>query len=181
MYKANDNNKLAFALVGLFFGMLLLAFASVPIYKIFCKATGTGGTTQRVQYSSKTVGTRNIKVKFDSNINDDLPWEFKTEQSDITVKTGQNALIFYSAKNLSDKPVIGTAVYNVTPHKAAIYFNKIQCFCFEEQLLKPGEKMAMPVSFFIDPELEQDKNLKDLTEITLSYSFFKVRELNANE
>ncbi len=173
MSESKDHYNLALALVAIVLGMSLLAYASVPIYSLFCKITGYGGTTQTTQEFSITKGLRKLTVKFDSNISPNLPWEFKPNQKSIDIITGENALVFYHAKNLSEKPVVGTAIYNVTPYKAAIYFYKIQCFCFNEQLLQPYEELLMPVSFFIDSKFDQDKDLKDITEITLSYTFFK--------
>jgi cytochrome c oxidase assembly protein subunit 11 len=167
-----DNIKLALSLAMLIVGMLLLTYASVPLYNIFCKLTGYGGTTQQAKIVSHTRGVKKIKVTFDSNIDSFLPWIFKPEQKSVELTVGENALIFYSATNLSNQPTMGTAVYNVTPHKAGLYFNKIQCFCFEEQLLQPNQSIMMPVSFFIDPEIEKDKDLENLQEITLSYTFY---------
>jgi cytochrome c oxidase assembly protein subunit 11 len=172
----NDNKRLAFAIGSLIIGMVALTYAFVPLYSIFCKLTGLGGTLKQTRVSADRKGSRIIKVRFDANIDKNLPWEFKPLQQEVEVRTGENVLVFYSAKNNSDKAIIGTAVYNVTPHKAAIYFNKIECFCFEEQLLKPGQRMSMPVTFFIDPDIEEEANLKDVKTITLSYSFFKVKE-----
>ncbi len=154
----------------------MLTFAAVPIYNLFCKVTGYGGTTKYTSIASTRVGTKMMKVRFDANVANDLPWSFKSEQNEVTIRVGENNLVFYSAENKTDKPIIGTAIYNVTPHKAGAYFNKIQCFCFEEQLLKPNQKMIMPVSFFIDPAIEDDKNLQDVDTITLSYTFYPIRE-----
>ena len=173
----NQKNKnLALAVIAVFLGMTALSFASVPIYNIFCKVTGFAGTTQVAAKSSTYTGTRNINVKFDSNIDSKLNWKFIAKQDSIKVKTGQNAIAFYYAENKSNNDIIGTSVYNVTPHIAAKYFHKIQCFCFTEQLLKSGQKMLMPVTFYIDPEIEKDYLLKDLDEITLSYTFYLVKE-----
>ncbi|MBP9791978.1 MAG: cytochrome c oxidase assembly protein [Rickettsiales bacterium] len=170
----NANNKnLALSLAAIIVGMTLLTFASVPLYSLFCKLTGYGGTTQEAQKISYTKGTRKIKVNFDANVSPELNWFFIAKQKSVTVTTGENTLIFYTAANLENKPIIGTAIYNVTPYKAAVYFNKIQCFCFNEQLLKAKENSNLPVSFFIDPEFDKDPELKDLNEITLSYTFFK--------
>jgi len=154
----------------------MLTIASVPIYKVFCKLTGYGGTTQVAQDVTSNQGNRILRVRFDSNIDQSLPWKFFAKQNEITIKTGQNAIAFYYAENISDQPIIGTAVYNVTPHLAAQYFTKIECFCFQEQLLNPGQKVLMPVTFFVDPKIEDDPELKDLDTITLSYSFYKVSE-----
>lgn len=173
MSNRKDNKNLAFSLAAIIVGMTLLTFASVPIYSLFCKLTGYAGTTQKAQKISYIKGTRKIKVNFDANVSPELNWFFAPNQRSITVTTGENTLIFYNAANLENKPVIGTAIYNITPYKAAIYFNKIQCFCFDEQLLQAKEKAIFPVSFFIDPEFDKDPELKDLNEITLSYTFFK--------
>ena len=172
--KKTDNTKLALSLAMLVVGMALLAYASVPLYSIFCKLTGYGGTIQRAQTTSSTKGTKKIRVVFDANTHQDLPWSFKPEQKSVDVFIGENALVFYSAQNLSDTPIIGTAVYNVTPHRAGLYFNKIQCFCFEEQLLEAKQHIMMPVSFFIDPAIEKDGDLENIREITLSYTFYRV-------
>jgi cytochrome c oxidase assembly protein subunit 11 len=169
-------NKIALSIILLIIGMVMLTFASVPLYNLFCKVTGYGGTTQYSAKASTRVGTKQLKVRFDANVDGALPWVFKSEQNEVTITVGQNNLVFYTAENKTDKPIIGTAVYNVTPHKAAKYFNKIQCFCFEEQLLKSRQKMIMPVSFFIDPEMENDINLQDVDTITLSYTFYEVKE-----
>lgn len=159
--------------------MILLSFAAVPIYSLFCKATGFGGTTGNIDASgyAHQKGTRKIIVEFDANINKSLPWRFIAKHRKVEVTTGENVLVFYEAENYGAKDVIGTAVYNVSPDKAGKYFIKIHCFCFEEQLLKAGQKMLMPVSFYLDPELENDPEMSDITTITLSYSFFKVRDL----
>ena len=170
--------KLGLLLFTLSIGMLMLAYASFPLYNLFCKVTGYGGTVQVVNLSAPYKGTKEIIIKFDANVLPELPWKFYPKQKDVKLKVGENALVFYYAENLSDEDIIGTSVYNVTPSKAGIYFNKIHCFCFEEQLLKAGEKVLMPVSFFIDPELENDPDLDDTSTITLSYSFFKVRTIN---
>jgi cytochrome c oxidase assembly protein subunit 11 len=172
----NRNTKLALTLATLFFGMVMLTMASVPIYRVFCKLTGYGGTTQVASTTSNDQGTKTYKVRFDSNVDKDLPWKFESKQTDITVKTGQNAIAFYYAENLSSQPIIGTAVYNVTPHSAAKYFVKIECFCFQEQLLNPGQKVLMPVTFYLDHSIEKDPELKGLDTVTLSYSFYRVAE-----
>lgn len=177
MYNKQLNTKIALAITSLFFSMMLLSFASVPIYNVFCKVTGFGGTTQRTKAFTRVAqGIRKIKVEFDANVEPKLPWRFTPKNNSIQITTGENALIFYESENLSNKDIIGTSVYNVTPLKAGKYFVKIHCFCFEEQLLKAGQKMLMPVTFFIDPEIEKDPEMDDVVRITLSYSFFKVRD-----
>ena len=173
------NLQTAISIILLFVSMLLLSFAAVPIYNLFCKATGFGGTTQRAsQYNKSRIGTNKLDVYFDANTDPNLPWRFIPKHRKIEVTTGQNNLVFYEAENLSNKDIIGTAIYNVTPLKAGKYFVKIHCFCFEEQLLKAGQKLLMPVSFYIDPDFDRDEEMCDVTSITLSYSFFKTRELS---
>lgn len=175
LVKANKN--LAISIAILLLSMLILSFASIPLYNLFCKATGFGGTTQREDGFSRTEkGSRRIVVEFDSNVDKKLPWHFVPKQRRIQIVTGETALIFYESENLASNDIIGTSVYNVTPDKAGKYFVKIHCFCFEEQLLKAGEKMLMPVSFYLDPQLEKDPEMDDVDTITLSYSFFKVRD-----
>jgi len=172
---SKSNKNLGFAIASIAIGMVAFAFAFVPLYNIFCKVTGYGGTVQEAIKVSDKIGKKKIKVRFDANVDKDLPWEFRPLQNEVEVTTGENALVFYYAKNKSDKPVIGTSVYNVAPFKAGIYFNKIQCFCFQEQLLAPKEEVMMPVSFFIDPELDEDIDVKHLDQITLSYKFYLVK------
>lgn len=155
--------------------MLCLAYASVPIYRIFCKATGYGGTPKKAFHSKTDATNQKIRVYLNADVMPDLPWEFTSEVNYIDTKVGEQSLAFYYAKNLSDQPSYGMAVYNVTPFKAGKYFNKVACFCFEEQELLPKKRTAMPVSFFVDPEIMRDHNTKDLTEITLSYTFFKLK------
>ncbi|WP_253300050.1 cytochrome c oxidase assembly protein [Wolbachia endosymbiont of Chironomus riparius] len=155
--------------------MLCLAYASVPLYSIFCKVTGYGGTTKRVISSTQNIIDKKIRVYLNADVMPDLPWEFTPEVNYIDTKIGEQSLAFYYARNLSDQPMSGMAVYNVTPFKAGKYFNKVACFCFEEQLLSSKKKTAMPVSFFIDPEIINDSSTKELSEITLSYTFFKLK------
>ncbi len=174
--KKRDNINLALPIVSVIIGMLLFAYAFVPLYSVFCKLTGYGGTTQEGIKNPGVAGTKMLKVHFDANIADGLPWSFKPLQKDINIKTGETVVVFYVAKNNSTDDIVGTAVYNVTPNKAALYFVKIQCFCFENQLLKPCEEMLMPVSFFIDTELDKDPDLQELEHVTLSYSFYRVKE-----
>lgn len=173
-----SNKNLALALFTLLLSMLLLSFASAPIYNIFCKATGFGGTTmQGVSNIYGAKGTRQLTIEFDANVDLALPWRFIPKQRSVQIVPGQNTIIFYESENLANNDIIGTSVYNVTPNKVGKYFVKIHCFCFEEQLLKANEVMMMPVSFFIDQEFEKDPDMDDVHTITLSYSFFKVRDL----
>jgi cytochrome c oxidase assembly protein subunit 11 len=151
--------------------MLGASYAAVPLYFMFCAATGYGGTTQRVTKSSDVVLDRTVTVLFDANTAGGLPWTFEPVQRTIEVKLGENAMAFYRATNRSDKPVTGRAVYNVAPEAAGIHFNKIACFCFTEQTLQPGESVEMPVTFFVDPALATDKDASTIQRIVLSYTF----------
>lgn len=150
-----------------------LAVFAVPLYQMFCQVTGYGGTTQRVEDSSRPVLARTMRVRFDASVDRSLPWEFAPVQRLQEVHVGESALSLYRAVNLSDRPITGTAVFNVTPHKAGLYFSKIQCFCFTEQTLAPGESVDMAVTWFIDPAIAEDATLDDVHEITLSYTFFQ--------
>lgn len=171
--------RTALAVTGVAFGMIGLSFASVPLYKIFCAFTGYGGTPQRVAQDSTTMSDRVITIRFNADVNPGLPWKFYPEQSEVKVRVGENALIYYKAENHSDEPVIGQATYNVTPLKAGLYFDKVACFCFSEQTLKPRETVEMPVSFFVSPEILKDRNADDVHTITLSYSFFRAKGVTA--
>lgn len=159
-------------LIVLITGMGVLSYASVPLYKLFCQVTGYGGTTQQAIGPSSQILERKIKIRFDANTKPTLDWDFQPVQTSMNILVGQNALAFYKAENTGKDPVVGTATFNVTPEKAGVYFNKIDCFCFVEQLLAPQEAVDMPVSFFIDPDIANDPNLDDVTTITLSYTFF---------
>ncbi len=154
------------------FGMVGLAFASVPLYRLFCQVTGFGGTTMVAEKLPDHIVDREITVKFDANTSPNINWSFKPEKHQETVKLGQQGLIAFLAKNNDREPSSGTAVYNVTPNKAGQYFQKIQCFCFGDQMLTPGQEMSMPVMFFIDPKMNDDPNMDDVKSITLSYTFF---------
>lgn len=172
------NRTLALNLAAMAAGMLMLAYASVPLYRIFCEVTGFGGTTRRATVNSSQLVDRTITVRFNSDTDPQLPWKFEPIEKVVTVRLGENRLIAFRASNLSKTPTRGTATYNVTPFAAGRYFNKIQCFCFEEQRLKPGESVTMPVSFFIDPAILDDPETRDLTNITLSYTFFSYESAN---
>ena len=171
-----QNKKLAITLVQLVLSMVLLTFASVPIYSIFCKVTGFGGTTQR----GENPGIKGIKaytIKFDSNVDKTLPWSFYPKQHELKLKAGENILAFYQAKNNSPRDITGMAIYNVTPLKAGKYFVKVHCFCFDEQLMQAGEESLMPVSFYIDPAIETDPDTQDVDTIILSYTFFRSEDV----
>ncbi len=156
--------------------MVGLSFAAVPLYRIYCQQTGYAGTTQRAEKASDVVLDRTVTVHFDANVAPDLPWSFEPEQRKLEVKIGETALAFYKATNNSDHPITGSAVFNVAPEAGGIHFNKIQCFCFTEQRLDPGQTVDMAVSFYIDPAFVDDDDTKDLTELTLSYTFYPVAE-----
>ncbi len=164
---------LTISVVIFMFGM---SFAAVPLYDLFCRVTGFGGTTQISQVAPETFGERELKIFFNADTANDLPWEFNTEQRKVESVTGKRNLVFFTAKNTSSETTVGMAAYNVVPDKAGKYFSKIKCFCFERQELKAGEAINFPVSFFIDPAIEDDPYLKDVKSITLSYSFFKYQD-----
>jgi cytochrome c oxidase assembly protein subunit 11 len=168
----SKNARLGIILMGLAVGMLGMAYAAVPLYKIFCQVTGYGGTTKVADATNGVVLDRTVKVRFTANTHKDMPWAFRPQQASQTLKVGEQGLAFFEAVNLTDKVIIGTATFNVTPYKVATYFNKIQCFCFTEQTLQPGERVDMPVTYFIDPEIADDENLDDVKELVLSYTFF---------
>ena len=172
------NRKTLTVLTAVVFGMVGLAYASVPLYRIFCQVTGYGGTTQQAAAgapeSGRMMPLRIITVRFDSNVSLTLPWRFVPAQPSMEIKVGESALAFFTARNLSAAPVTGSAVFNVTPLKVGKYFNKIECFCFTEQTLAPGQQLDMPVSFFVDPEIMADANTAEVKTITLSYTFFAV-------
>lgn len=172
MSDAAKNRKTATIVAGVVAGMVGLSFAAVPAYRAFCQVTGWGGVTGRAEADAGRTLAREITIRFDGSVNQGLAWRFKPEQTAETLHIGETGLAFYEAENLSDKPVTGRASYNVSPSKAGIYFKKIECFCFTEQTLQPGEKVSMPVTFFVDPALADDKNLDEVQTITLSYTFF---------
>ncbi len=156
-------------------GMTGLSFAAVPLYDLFCRVTGYGGTTQVAETGSTKVLDRRITIRFDANVSPKLDWGFKPAQTSMEVNIGESALAVYEAHNPTDRPLAGTATYNVTPEIAGIYFSKVQCFCFTEQVLEPGRRMDMPVSFFVDPAIMDDPEAREIEEITLSYTFFPMK------
>ena len=165
-------------------GMVGLAFAAVPLYKLFCQVTGFGGTTQRATESDADIaerlgasaGGRTISIRFDGTTAGDVPWSFRPEQVTDTVTIGQRDMAIYLAKNESDEAITGTATFNVEPEQAGAYFNKIQCFCFTEQVLEPGQEVRMPVLYFVDPAALDDPNMEGVEQITLSYTFHRALE-----
>ena len=177
------NGRTALGLLVVVAGMGSFAYASEPLYRLFCQVTGYGGTTQiadKTMPAAEAVD-RIVAVRFDANVNHKLPWRFEPVQKEMRVRIGEQTLAFYEATNISDKPLVGTATFNVTPYKAATHFSKIDCFCFTEQVLRPGQTVQMPVSFFIDPEIVKDKDADDLATITLSYTFFQDQDQSAVE
>ncbi|MBT6801941.1 MAG: cytochrome c oxidase assembly protein, partial [Rhodospirillales bacterium] len=156
-------------------------YASVPLYQWFCQATGFGGTTQVASATPNKILDREITVRFNSDVNSKLPWRFQPEQLSMKLKLGEERLAFYSATNQSDESITGTATFNVTPAKAGIYFNKIDCFCFTEQTLQPGQTVDMPVAFYVDPEIVNDRKLDDVSDIALSYTFFRAPNKDAKK
>lgn len=159
--------------------MVGLSFAAVPLYRIFCQATGFEGTTQRAAAAPVLVSSRVITVRFNADTDPGLPWRFAPKQTAITVKVGEQAMAFYHARNNSRETVVGQAVYNVTPLKAGLYFDKVQCFCFSAQRLGPGESVDMPVVFFVNPDMLADRNMDDVDTITLSYTFYRDKDAEA--
>ncbi|MBE7635597.1 cytochrome c oxidase assembly protein [Sneathiella sp. P13V-1] len=153
-------------------GMVGLSFAAVPLYDLFCRVTGYGGTTQRADAESDVILDKMITIDFDANTAKDMPWNFKPVERKVKLRIGETGIAFYEAMNPTDKTVTGTASFNVTPQKVGQYFTKIECFCFTEQTLKPGERVDMPVTFYVDPEIASDPNTLEVETITLSYTFF---------
>jgi cytochrome c oxidase assembly protein subunit 11 len=171
---ARDRNGRTLLILVLIIAAMVTLVALTPrLYRAFCEATGFDGTTQRADRAPGAVAGE-VKVQFDANVHPGLPWRFEPEQVAVNVAPGAQTKIFYSAQNLSARAITGQAVYNVSPDTVGKYFKKIQCFCFSEQTLQPGQKVDMPVLFFVDPAIEQDPDTKDVHEITLSYTFYPV-------
>ncbi len=156
-------------------GMVGMSFAAVPLYRIFCQVTGYGGTTRRAQIAPKKILDRVVTVRFDSNISNNLGWSFRPLKREVQVHLGEVGTVSFLAENRTDKTETGTAAFNVAPDQAGAYFNKIACFCFTDQTLKPGEQKELGVSFFVDPAYADDPNLQNFTTITLSYSFYPAK------
>jgi cytochrome c oxidase assembly protein subunit 11 len=173
MRSRRSGTVLGLSLLGVVLAMVGLSFASVPLYRVFCAVTGYGGTPQIGPAVSRSVSANTITVRFDADVNPGLPWQFAPEQKQITLRLGEQQVAFYRARNRSDRPVTGIAVYNVTPDKAGPYFHKTACFCFNQQTLSPNQEMQLPVSFWVDPAIAIDPNTADVTTITLSYTFFR--------
>ncbi len=169
---ANGNRKVVLWCVSALAVMSALTAASPALYRIFCQVTGYGGTTQRASAPPGSVLDRTISVRFDANVSPNLAWKFEPLLPTMQVKLGETALAFYRATNLSDKPLTGTAAFNVAPDAMGLYFNKIACFCFQEQTLQPGQSVEMPVTFYVDPKMVDDKDAQQLSNVTLSYVFY---------
>ncbi|WP_305989253.1 cytochrome c oxidase assembly protein [Roseibium sp. MMSF_3544] len=173
---SKSNRKVAVVCVSVFGLMIGAAYAAVPLYDLFCRVTGFGGTTQVADSESDYVIDRVVTIRFDGNVNRSLPWDFKPEQRSVTLKMGESGQLAYVATNIGSEANVGTSTYNVWPPSAGAYFNKLDCFCFTEQPLEAGQSVEMPVVFFVDPEMDKDPELKHVKEITLSYTFFPVEE-----
>jgi cytochrome c oxidase assembly protein subunit 11 len=171
----DKNARLAWTMVAIVGGMLGMAYAAVPLYQAFCKATGFAGTPLVAQEGERPVIARTVEVRFDSNTDANLPWHFQPVERSVKVHLGEEKLVFFRATNLSQRPIVGTATYNVTPEWTAGWFNKIQCFCFTEQLLQPGQSVDMPVLFFVNADMDKDRRYDDVRTITLSYTFYEAK------
>ncbi|HEX9791489.1 MAG TPA: cytochrome c oxidase assembly protein [Kiloniellales bacterium] len=176
MGTSRRNARTGLVLAGVAAGMVGLAFASVPLYRLFCQVTGFGGTTQVAEQAPAETIERTMVIRFNADVDPKLPWSFQPNQRQISLRVGEPALATYTARNLSDSPMTGTATFNVTPLKAGRYFDKVQCFCFDEQRLEAGQDVEMAVSFFVDPAIMDDRNLDEVKTITLSYTFFRAMD-----
>jgi len=176
-----SNRRVGIAVACLVVGMVGVSFAAVPLYDLFCRVTGYGGTTQRAETAPQTAVARDFTVRFDSNTAQGITWDFAPAQRTTTAQVGVEQLAFYRATNTGDAPVVGTATFNVTPHKAGQYFMKMECFCFTEQVLAPGQSIDMPVQFYLDPALMDDVKMDDVTTVTLSYTFYPAPDQSGAE
>ena len=174
MTNATSHRKTVLQLVGVVVVMGALAWVSVPFYDWFCRVTGFGGTTVTADAGSDVILDRTIKIKFDASLERDMPWSFKPVEHEMEVRIGETGLAFYEARNPTSRPVAGSASYNVAPFNAGGYFTKIDCFCFEEQVLMPGESVLMPVTFYVDPAIVEDREASANKHITLSYTFYEI-------
>jgi cytochrome c oxidase assembly protein subunit 11 len=173
---ARKNKRTAALAAGLVCAMVGLAYASVPLYDLFCRVTGFGGTTMVAAGLPEAIEGKSVKIRFDTNIDGSLPWIFYVEEQVQTIKIGEAGISNFVAKSQSASVSAGKAVYNVTPSSAGAYFNKVQCFCFTRQQLKPGEQVTMPIQYFIDPAILDDPDTRDIREITLSYTFYPAEQ-----
>jgi len=173
MMPRDPNARMAVKLAGVAAVMVSLSFAAVPFYDWFCRVTGYGGTTNVAETASDEILDRTVTIRFDSNVEPGMPWEFKPVERQVTLRIGETGLAFYEAYNPTDRPIAGTASYNVAPDAAGYYFTKIDCFCFEQQVLAPGERVTMPVSFYVDPDMVTSRDASKVRHITLSYTFYE--------
>jgi len=173
------NQRMALICAGIFFAMVGASFAAVPLYKAFCQATGYAGTVRRAAAAPATISERTVTVDFDTNVNG-LPWKFEPNQERQVAHLGESKLAFFKVTNTSDRPLTGRAVYNVTPGSAGPFFSKLECFCFKNQTVQPGQTVEFPVVYFVDPRFGQDDDTRGVGEITLSYTFFPAQPLAAN-
>ncbi len=171
-----QNKRLGWALVGLGVVMLGAAYASVPLYQLFCQVTGFGGTAQRAAALPQQVSERSVTVSFNADVAPDLPWTIKPVDNNLTVRLGEVTISHYKVINNSNQNLVGTAAHNVQPERVGAYFNKVECFCYTEQLLRPGESKELPVTFFIDPDMAQDAAMADVQAVTLSYTFYLAKD-----
>ena len=171
MTESDAKKKTVFKLVGVILVMGSLAWASVPLYDLFCRVTGWGGATDVAEAAMDEPLDEMVTVRFDASREKGMPWDFKPEQLKMKIRIGEEGLAFYEAHNPTDRPIAGTATFNVAPYSAGAYFSKIQCFCFEMQVLEPGQTVSMPVSFFVEPEILEDADARFVKTITLSYTF----------
>jgi cytochrome c oxidase assembly protein subunit 11 len=174
MTAVNGKQRTLFQTIGLVVVMGGLAWASVPFYDWFCRVTGFSGVTAVASGDSEIILDKTIKIRFDASLERDMPWDFKPVQREMTLRIGETGLAFYEAYNPTDRPVAGSASYNVAPFDAGGFFAKIDCFCFEEQVLQPGERVQMPVTFYVDPAIVEDRDAKYAKSITLSYTFYEI-------
>ncbi len=165
------NRKVALICAGFFFGMIGMAYASVPLYRAFCQLTGFDGTVRKADAAPDTILDKTLTIRFDANVRN-LPWTFKAEQNAQTIKIGQTGLAYFKVTNNGDKDITGRAVYSVVPEAAGAYFQKIECFCFSDQTIKAGQTVEFPVVYFVDPEYATDFETKGAGEVTLSYTYF---------
>jgi len=176
------NRRVKWYLAGFAATMIGFSFAAVPLYKVFCQVTGYGGTTQLASEMPTQVFDREVQIRFNADHAENLPWSFRPVQKEVRLKVGESGLAFYKAENHADKAVTGMAIYNVTPLKAGQYFTKVDCFCFTEQVLEPGQIADMPLTFYVDPEFMDDPDMEDVQTITLSYTFYNQSdEVEADE
>ncbi len=170
------NARTAGRLAAVAVGMAALAYAAVPLYEMFCRATGFAGTPVIAQQGGeRPVIARTVQVRFDANVDPNLPWRFQPLEREVKVHLGEENLAHYRVTNVSQRPIVGTATYNVTPEHAGPWFNKVQCFCFTEQLLMPGQSVDMPVVFFVDPDMDKDRRYDNVRTVTLSYTFYEAK------